>query len=109
MAGGLSRDTVVVPIAAITRNDFRAEVVWSALRAMQRPVALPITHTHGLWFSLVADYLVRGTVLPIAFESPLDRPLPPVAGAFGWDTRKALELAEGVAEVHFVPFPVRGP
>ena len=70
---------------------------------MQRPVALPITHTHGLWFSLVADYLVRGTVVPIAFESPFDRPLPPVAGAFGWDTRKALELAEGVAEVHFVP------
>ena len=62
---------------------------WSALGAMQRPRALPITHAHGLWFGLLADYLVRGTVITFASESPLDRSLPPVAGAFGWDSRKA--------------------
>ena len=62
---------------------------------LQRPVALLVSHTHGLSFSLIADYLVRGTVITFASESPLCRSLPPVAGAFGWDSRIALSLRGG--------------
>ena len=85
----LSAVRLLYPIAA-TRNVACGGGV-ECTSCKHRPVVLDrpsFTHTHGLWFSLVADYLVRGTVVPITFESPLDRPLPPVAGAFGWDTRK---------------------
>ena len=73
---------------------------------MQWPVALLISHTHGLCFSLVADYLVRDTLVTFASESPLDRSLPPVAGAFGGDTRIALSLRGG-AGGHCVLFTVK--